>query len=53
MWLKIKQEGLRRFWSMFSLTRVDLGTGFLRHNHISSDHRNGHLLRDNWRIRLG
>ena len=22
MWLKIKQEGLRRFWSMCSLTRV-------------------------------
>ena len=22
VWLKIKQEGLRRFWSMFPLTRV-------------------------------
>ena len=24
LWLKIKQEGLRRFWSMFPLTRVPL-----------------------------
>ena len=22
VWLKITQEGLRRFWSMFALTRV-------------------------------
>ena len=22
VWLKIKQEGLRRFWSMFALTRA-------------------------------
>ena len=22
VWLKIKQDGLRRFWSMFPLTRV-------------------------------
>ena len=34
VWLKIKQEGLRRFWSMFLLTRVDLGTGFLSHCHF-------------------
>ena len=24
VWLKIKQEGLRRFWSMFPLTRVSI-----------------------------
>ena len=28
MWLKIKQEGLRRFWSMFPLTRVPFGYRF-------------------------
>ena len=32
VWLKIKQEGLRRFWAMFPLTRVDFGTGLLSHN---------------------
>ena len=35
VWLKIKQEGLRRFWSMFPLARVDFGTGFLSHSHVS------------------
>ena len=33
LWLRIKQEGLRRFWSMFSLARVDFGTGFVSHSH--------------------
>ena len=28
LWLKINQEGLRRFWSMFSLTRVPFGYRF-------------------------
>ena len=28
VWLKIKQEGLRRFWSMFPLTRVPFWHGF-------------------------
>ena len=35
VWLKIKQEGLRRFWSMFPLTRAShFGTGFLSHSHV-------------------
>ena len=34
VWLKIKQVGLRRFWSMFPLTRVDFGSGFLSHSQI-------------------
>ena len=28
VWLKIKQEGLRRFWSMFPLSRVPFGYRF-------------------------
>ena len=36
MWLKIKQEGLRRFWSIFPLTRVPFWSGFLTHSHICS-----------------
>ena len=32
VWLKIKQQGLRRFWSMFPLTI--LGTGFLSHSQV-------------------
>ena len=36
VWLKIKREGLRRFWSMFPLTRAThFGTGFLSHTQIS------------------
>ena len=34
VWLKLKQEGLRRFWSMFPLTRFHFGTGFLSHCHL-------------------
>ena len=34
-WLKIKELGLRRFWSMFPLTRAaHFGTGFLSHGHL-------------------
>ena len=37
VWLKIKQGGLRRFWSMFLLTRAThFGTGFLSHSHVFS-----------------
>ena len=38
VWLKIKQAGLRRFWSMSPLTRAThFGIpGFLSHIHISS-----------------
>ena len=32
VWLQIKQEGLRRFWSMLPLTRVPF-TSFLSHSH--------------------
>ena len=39
LWLRIIQEGLRRFWSMFPLTRVDFGTGFVSHSHLFSKHR--------------
>ena len=31
--LNIEQEGLRRFWSMFPLTRVPIWYRFLRHSH--------------------
>ena len=44
MWLNIKQEGLRRFWSMFPLARVDFGAGFLSHSHMllqKAYHANG------------
>ena len=34
VWLKIKQVGLRRFWSMFPLTRVEFGSGFLSHSRL-------------------
>ena len=34
VWLRIKQEGLPRFWSMFPLTRIDFGTGFVSHSHV-------------------
>ena len=34
VWLKIKQEGLRRCWSMFPLTRVPFWTFFLSHSHM-------------------
>ena len=30
MWLKIKQQGLRRFWSMFPLARVPFWYCFLK-----------------------
>ena len=36
LWLKIKQEGLRRLWPMFPLTRVaHFGTGFLSHSQLT------------------
>ena len=35
MWLKLNQEGSRRFWSMFPLTRAShFGTVFLSHSQI-------------------
>ena len=35
VWLKIQELGLRRFWSMFPLTRAThFGTGFLSHTHV-------------------
>ena len=36
VWLKIKQEGLRRFWSMFPLFRFDFGTGFWSRSHLNT-----------------
>ena len=37
LWLKIKQQGLRGFWSMFPLTRVPFWYRFfLSHSHMSS-----------------
>ena len=34
-WLKIEQEGLRRFWSIFPLSRVLFwNSGFLSHSHV-------------------
>ena len=34
VWLKVKQQGLRRCWSMFPLTRVPLWYRFLSHSHV-------------------
>ena len=35
VWLKFKQEGFRRFWSIFPLTRVPFWNSvFLRHSHM-------------------
>ena len=35
-WLKIKELGLHRFWSMFPLTRAThFGTGFLSHTQMA------------------
>ena len=36
VWLKIKQEGLRRFWVMFPLTRVPFWYRFLSHSQLAS-----------------
>ena len=33
-WLKIKELGLRRFWSMFPLTRVPFWYWFFSHTHV-------------------
>ena len=46
VWLKIKPEGLRRFWSMFPLTRVPFWNfGFLSHSHVG-----GWLFRGDWLV---
>ena len=34
VWLKITQEGLRRFWSMFPLARVPFWYRLLSHGHV-------------------
>ena len=39
VWLKIKQEGLRRFWSMFPLPGFHFGTGFVRHHPVGNTPR--------------
>ena len=53
MWLKIKQEGLCRFWSMFPLTRAThFGIIFLRHSHMLITFDTGWLLRKNLELGL-
>ena len=51
VWLKIKQEWLRRFWSMFPLARVDVGTGIFEPqpyvSHIFQENNNN----NNWKQR--
>ena len=50
MWLKIEQEGLRRFWSMFPLTRVPFWYRFfeplpnMKQNILLRTPELGHLL---------
>ena len=40
-WLKIKQEGLRRFWSMFPLTRVPVSYRFFEHSQMGEPFARG------------
>ena len=49
MWLKIKQQGLRRFWSMFPLTRADFGTVFEPQPHQSGASSPGRSVERWWR----
>ena len=38
LWLKIKEERLRGFWSMFPLTRVPFwNSGFLSHSQMANN----------------